>query len=183
MGSALKKELEEALRIGALMSEEDPDTAVAALDLSTEAASPYVAHQTSQTTGPATTLGERDTEVPSELHENMTRLLAEGTLARFLSHDQFGGNLVYFLFFSGSCFCLSLLFVCFLFLWLLLVLFLLVWLLFSVCCCWCCCFVVFVVVFLLLFSCCSFLVVFFLLSSCCCCCCYCSYLPHNTLPK
>ena len=88
--------------------------------------------------------------------------------ARFLSHEQFGGNLVHFLFFSGSCFCLSLLFVCFLFLCLLLVLFLFVWLLFSVCCCWCCCCCFcccfLVVVFLLLFSCCCFLVVVF---SCC----------------
>ena len=48
--------------------------------------------------------------------------------ARFLSPEQFGGNLVHFLFFSGSCF-LSCPIVCFLFLWLSLVLFLFVWLL------------------------------------------------------
>ena len=90
--------------------------------------------------------------------------------ARFLSHEQFGGNLVHFLFFSGSCFCLSQLFVCFflvvvacfvlvcvvvvfcvLLLVLLLLLFLLLFsfyvfmLLFSCCCFFSCCFLVVVV--------------------------------------
>ena len=70
--------------------------------------------------------------------------------ARFLSREQFGGNLVHFLCFSGSCFCLAHLFVFFVFV--VVACFVLVCVLFfSVCCCWCCC------------GCCF---------RCCCCCCF-----------
>ena len=94
--------------------------------------------------------------------------------ARFLSPEQFGGNLVHFLFFSGSRFCLAQLFVCFLFLWSLLVLF---------CLCGCCFLCVAARVVVVVFLAVVVVVVYCCCCFCCCCRCYCSYMPQSTPPQ